>query len=120
MLTQEQRQVLLGVARASIVAAAQGEDFTASSDDPVLQRPAAAFVTLRQRGELRGCIGMVEAEAPLIETIADMAHAAARHDPRFRPVRPAEVPDLHIEISPSSRLPKLSPIALRSRWGCTV
>ncbi len=99
MFTPEQQQALLEVARASVMAAAKGEEFSATTDDPALQRPAAAFVTLHKRGQLRGCIGMVEAEGPLIDTICDMAHAAASHDPRFRPVRPDEVPELRIEIS---------------------
>lgn len=53
----------------------------------------------RSRGELRGCIGVTEPKAALIDTVARMARAAAREDPRFLPVQPGEVSDLTIEIS---------------------
>jgi len=99
MLTPEQKRTLLRVAREALVAAVNDRDYGPASDDPALQQPAAAFVTLRKHDELRGCIGMVQAETPLIQTVAEMAREAALGDPRFSPVRPAEVPDLHLEIS---------------------
>jgi AmmeMemoRadiSam system protein A len=59
-----------------------------------------AFVTLRARDRLRGCVGTFEPDGPLAQTIADMAAAAAR-DPRFRddPLTLAEWADLEIELS---------------------
>lgn len=65
---------------------------------PLLQ-PGAAFVTLRRRGRLRGCIGYIEALRPLHETVTQCAVSAACQDPRFDPVAPAELADLHLEIS---------------------
>ena len=65
-----------------------------------LQRPSGAFVTLNERsGELRGCIGSIEAVQPLAQAVASSAVSAAVRDPRFEPVRKEELPDLHIEIS---------------------
>jgi len=99
MLNEQQRKTLLRVAREAVGAAAAGEPYAPTCDDPNLREPGAAFVTLRNRGELRGCIGVTESEAPLIETVARMARAAARDDPRFIPVQPSEVPSLTVEIS---------------------
>jgi AmmeMemoRadiSam system protein A len=64
-----------------------------------LKEEAAAFVTLTKDGQLRGCIGYLEAVQPLGVTVQRMAVAAALHDTRFRPVQPEEVKDIHIEIS---------------------
>jgi len=58
-----------------------------------------AFVTLEQRGALRGCVGHMAPDRPLAETIRRVAVSAAREDPRFPPVAPDELPELRIEIS---------------------
>jgi hypothetical protein len=65
-----------------------------------LKKPGAAFVTLKNHGRLRGCIGTFVARAPLDRAIAEMACAAAQ-DFRFRsdPVTSAELADVDIEIS---------------------
>ena len=63
------------------------------------ERRAGAFVTLYHRGELRGCIGHLEADRPLAEVVGELAVAAARDDPRFPPVTAAEAGELAIEIS---------------------
>jgi len=100
MLNEQQRKVLLKVAREAVEAAAENVPYAPETDDAVLREIGAAFVTLRApRGDLRGCIGTVEPKDPLIENVANMARAAAREDPRFQPVEAAEVPDLKIEIS---------------------
>lgn len=58
-----------------------------------------AFVTLRKKGELRGCIGEFEPNKPLYEVIQETAIAAAKNDPRFPPVSAQELKDIKIEIS---------------------
>jgi AmmeMemoRadiSam system protein A len=65
----------------------------------VLVRPAATFVTLHVGGDLRGCIGRLEAFRPLAEDVAENAYAAAFRDPRFPPVREWELVRLSLEIS---------------------
>ena len=63
------------------------------------QRPAACFVTLKKRGELRGCIGTLEpAETALGGEIARNAHSSALHDPRFPPVSGDEVEALTCSV----------------------
>jgi AmmeMemoRadiSam system protein A len=57
------------------------------------------FVTLRNNGRLRGCIGVVEAETPLGDSVARCAAGAALQDPRFAPMRVADLSQLQIEIS---------------------
>lgn len=65
-----------------------------------LSRPGACFVTLRgPDGELRGCIGSLEARRPIAVDVVQNAWAAASRDPRMRPVERAELPSLRIEIS---------------------
>ncbi len=71
---------------------------------PELLEPRGAFVTLRRDGELRGCIGYIEAVCPLWETVETCAESAALRDFRFSPVRPEELSSLHIEISVLSPL----------------
>ena len=99
MLNAEQKKALLRAAREAVNAAVNGHVYTPATDDPVLQRPAAAFVTLHNSGELRGCIGMVQPELPLFQAVAEMAREAALNDFRFNSVTPREVEALHIEIS---------------------
>ena len=55
-------------------------------------QPGGAFVTLRIRGRLRGCIGQLASGIALVRVVAYCAKAAALEDPRFEPVRPEEVP----------------------------
>ena len=57
------------------------------------------FVTLRNNGQLRGCIGVVEADTPLGDSVARCAAGAALQDPRFAPMRAADLSQLQIEIS---------------------
>ena len=66
---------------------------------PSLERPQGAFVTLRKRGALRGCIGQMTPDRPLRVLVGSMALAAAFEDPRFEKVMPGELKDLDLEIS---------------------
>ena len=68
-------------------------------ESPSLRRLGGAFVTLRSHGALRGCIGQIAADRPLVEVVARMAASAATQDPRFPPVPPEELPALEVEIS---------------------
>ena len=99
MLSADQKKRLLEVARAAVRAAVEGREYRPETDDPGLQQPGAAFVTLRNGGELRGCIGTVRPESPLIQAVAEMARAAATSDYRFSSVTRQEVEALQIEIS---------------------
>jgi AmmeMemoRadiSam system protein B/AmmeMemoRadiSam system protein A len=66
-----------------------------------MQLPRATFVTLRHKRthELRGCRGEVFARSPLWQSVQQVSILSATDDPRFPPVKAAELPDQHIEIS---------------------
>ena len=66
---------------------------------PELERPSGLFVTLRQQGRLRGCIGRIETDEPLATAVQAVALDAALRDSRFAPVSPEELPGLHVEVS---------------------
>ncbi|TRZ84822.1 AmmeMemoRadiSam system protein B [bacterium] len=61
--------------------------------------PRGVFVTIKKRGNLRGCIGRMTPDRPLAALVSAMALQAAFEDPRFGPVTLKELPDLEIEIS---------------------
>lgn len=78
---------------------------------PELRAPGASFVTVRVRGELRGCAGCLEPALPLVCDVARNAWRSAFDDPRFAPLTGAELPDLDIHVSVLS---PLEPVAAAS------
>lgn len=66
---------------------------------PELVQPGAVFVTLTRDGELRGCIGSLEAWRPLREDVVANARAAAFRDPRFPPLTREELAVIRVEVS---------------------
>ncbi|MFA7270149.1 MAG: AmmeMemoRadiSam system protein A [Sterolibacterium sp.] len=66
---------------------------------PLLTQPGAVFVTLTKNGELRGCIGSLEARRPLYEDVKANALAAAFRDPRFPPLSEQELAGIRVEVS---------------------
>jgi AmmeMemoRadiSam system protein A len=111
-LSPPQQRQLLGIARQSIE---QGlEAVTPLTPDvaglePVLREPAAVFVTLTREGELRGCIGSLQARDALAQAVANSAFNAAFRDHRFKPVGAAELELIAIEISVLSKLESWQP-----------
>ncbi len=113
-----ERRYLLELARKSIeYTLATGKPYQPEKPaEGILTAPRAVFVTLRKHGELRGCIGHLEAVMPLYQAVADRAHAAAFSDPRFRPVRKEEMKEIDIEISiltPPQRIDDYRKIVLK-------
>lgn len=114
LLQENERQLLLGIARQAIDEAVCGRkvrklDLTVLPTR--LQQTEATFVTLTRRGLLRGCVGALEARVPLARDVQNHAVAAALEDPRFPQVQPAELAEIHIEIS---RLTAPEPLAYDS------
>jgi uncharacterized protein len=105
-LKQVDRATLIEVARTSIThGLAHGR---ALAIDPAqfnggLSEPRACFVTLRIGAELRGCIGRLEPDGPLVCGVSRNAYAAAFQDPRFDPVTEQESRQLHVHISVLSK-----------------
>jgi hypothetical protein len=71
--------------------------FHAQSD--WLAEPGACFVTLTRQGELRGCVGTLEAHRPLGMDVRENALAAAFRDPRFMPLTRDEFEEIRVEVS---------------------
>jgi len=102
MLSDENRKQLLAIARTSIECAFDGcfDQPDEAQVDEALRRPAGAFVTLRTPdGDLRGCIGSIQAREPLFRAVHSSALSAAFRDPRFPQVQREELDNLHLEIS---------------------
>jgi AmmeMemoRadiSam system protein A len=109
-LPNAERRELLALARSAIEAAVQrGDSPDLPVASPLLAVPSGAFVSLHERGRLRGCIGQIDAIHPLAVTVARCAAAAAMEDPRFPPVTPDELSGLEIEISVLSPLLPVRP-----------
>jgi uncharacterized protein len=107
MLTTPQRNRLLTIAREAIEANVAGrrQNLPGKKDlDPELIRPRGCFVTLHEHGDLRGCIGTIQATLPLYQAVYYNAISAAIRDPRFPPLRPHELPAIDLEISVMSPL----------------
>jgi len=116
MLSTQQKQKLLKIARDSIAAYLQtGKKVSVNESDPALNQKAGAFVTLNQHNQLRGCIGNLIGSQPLYLTVRDMAIEAAVDDPRFAALSLSELKDVEIEISvlsPLERVPSAEKIEL--------
>jgi len=101
-LSEQDKQALQQVASLSIghgLRQKRAMPVDLSQYSPPLRSHRASFVTLRRNGELRGCIGVMEAARPLVEDVANNAWSAAFRDPRFSPLKSYEVSDLSIHIS---------------------
>ena len=108
MTSEADRALLLTLARGALTASVTGQTMPAPGPSDLLARLAGAFVSLHKRGQLRGCIGHIEADEPLARVVARCAVAASNADPRFAPVAPDELLHIVIELS---ILGPLEPIA---------
>jgi AmmeMemoRadiSam system protein A len=97
-LLAERGDILLPIARAKI-ASELGHVLLADEQPAWLQDSGACFVTLTQQGELRGCIGTLEAHRSLLQDVKANAFAAAFRDPRFSPLAATELEKTEVEIS---------------------
>lgn len=100
MLTQQDKKRLLEIARETIAAHTAGKSLPVFHESGAgLNLKRGCFVTLRERGSLRGCIGLFSSDEPLYRSVQSMAVASSSQDYRFSPVRPQELKDITIEIS---------------------
>ena len=108
-LPSDDRRALLGRARQAITQAVCSQsiaDFPAPAGR--LAEPGGAFVTIHCASRLRGCVGRTDRTLALAETVAQCAIGAALRDTRFRPIEPAEIDRMSIEISVLSELQLLA------------
>ena len=108
MFTEAQQRALVEIARDAVAEHVAGrKGGTPRVED--LPEASGAFVTLKKKGELRGCIGTLECRAPLAEEVARVAVCAAREDPRFEPVRASELDEIDVEVSVLGPLEEIDP-----------
>ncbi len=101
-LTSAEKHLLLHEAREAIELTANHQFLPIlrlKEYPPALQEIGASFVTLTIKGQLRGCIGSLEAHVPLVEDVRAHAIHAAFEDYRFPSVKAEEVKKISIEIS---------------------
>jgi len=111
-LTDTEKKALIDAARSSIAEAVGANEVEEPATSPggALGESRGAFVTIRRgNGDLRGCVGTFHPRATLIDTVREMARAAALDDPRFPPLSSSELEDLHIDISVLSPLEAARP-----------
>ena len=107
MMSPEARRELMAIARAALAAAVRGEpEPKPVSRSPELAAKCGCFVTYKNAGRLRGCIGCFTSERPLHATVAEYARISATQDWRFAddPITPDELGAVDIEISVLSPL----------------
>ncbi len=99
-LSPDVKAFLLKLARQNLEAAVKGLPPVVPKDPPaVTKENRGCFVTLTERGQLRGCIGYIEGIKPLYEAVIDNAMIAALEDPRFPEVKPDELAGIEVEVS---------------------
>jgi AmmeMemoRadiSam system protein A len=108
MLTEDRRQALLRTAREAVDAQARGDAAPLPSAEGSADA-SGVFVTIKRRGELRGCLGVLELRGSLEREVARCARDSASEDPRFPPVRPDELPETAIDISVLGPLEEIDP-----------
>jgi AmmeMemoRadiSam system protein A len=108
MTSDADRRTLLEFARQAIDAHVNGRPAPPVPDCPAAAMPGGAFVTIHKGGQLRGCIGHIEADLPRGQVIARCAIQSCSADPRFPAVTAGEVPHLTLELSLLGPLERIS------------
>lgn len=99
-LNRDEQKILLNIARKTLEEYVIHETIPRFEiKDKKLLEKRGVFVTLKKKGELRGCIGYIEPVLPLYKAVVDMTVAASSKDMRFLPVHKGELKDIKIEIS---------------------
>jgi AmmeMemoRadiSam system protein A len=109
MLNEAQRQALLALARRSVVAQVTSGRAAPERLDIELPPASGVFVTVKRRGELRGCLGTLQSSGSLVDDVNRCAADAASEDPRFPPVSPGELQEVSLELSVLGPLEEIDP-----------
>jgi AmmeMemoRadiSam system protein B/AmmeMemoRadiSam system protein A len=111
LLTDKEKEELLELARHAITMYVTKKSVLEKEvKNPKFKTEGAVFVTIKKKGELRGCIGHIQPIMPLYQSIIKNAVAACSSDPRFPPMKEDELKDIDIEISILSPLKPLKQI----------
>lgn len=98
-LSSSEKEQLKKLARETIESVLFGKDEAEFTPTEALKEKRGAFVTIKNRNQLRGCIGYTKGFLPLYEAVKELAIQAAFRDPRFSPLQKTEWDDIDIEIS---------------------
>lgn len=109
-LSEEEKAGLKRLARETIEGVIIGKKVESPEPSGKLKEKRGAFVTIKNKGDLRGCIGYIRGVAPLLNTVKEMAVQAAFHDPRFPPLGKDELGEIDIEISVLTPMRKITDI----------
>lgn len=110
-LNPNEKAILLAIARQAIETYVQtGKKYVEPREEKSLNRRSGCFVSIKQRGQLRGCIGNFQSELPLFREVVEMAIASASKDPRFYPMKSDDLQDFSLEISVLSPLRKIESV----------
>lgn len=110
-LLDEEKKTLLQIAREAIVEYVNnGQVPQREINAESLLAKRGCFVTIKNNGMLRGCIGNFVSDKPLYLLVQEMAVSAATKDPRFYPMKKEDLKDFHVEISALSPMQKISSI----------
>jgi AmmeMemoRadiSam system protein A len=105
-LSEAQGQLLVNLARYTLmerlgqqIPQTKSDSLNAALKDSCFQHACGVFVTLTINRQLRGCIGNLTSDEPLVSGVRRNAINAAFHDPRFAPLSASELEQIEIEIS---------------------
>ncbi len=111
-LSSTEKQVLLSIARKAIEAHIRtGQTYVEPREEKSLNLRNGCFVTIKQQGKLRGCIGNFQSELPLFREVAEISIASATKDPRFYPMGEKDLENFSLEISVLSPLRKIEDLS---------
>ena len=111
-LNAKEHATLLAIARKSIESwVRSGSVYIEPREEKTLNKRSGCFVTIKQNGALRGCIGNFQSELPLFREVAEIAAASASKDPRFYPMKEEDLENFSLEISVLSPLRKIEDVS---------
>jgi AmmeMemoRadiSam system protein A len=110
-LSPHEKEQLKQLARQTIEGVLFDRDKSEFEPTETLKEKRGAFVTIKKKDLLRGCIGYLKGVLPLYETIREMAIQAAFRDPRFNPLQKNEWKDIDIEISVLTPMKKINDVS---------
>lgn len=111
LLNAAEEEILLDIARTTIEShVCNNKVCVVPREERRLNFKHGCFVTIKQNGKLRGCIGNFQSELPLFKEVSEIAIASACNDPRFYPLKIQDLDSISLQISVLSPLVKIDNI----------